>query len=62
MASQVHFGLGDADKVDRLEVRWPTGKVQVLTDLAADRHVIVEEGKEGAGAVEVVTPGQTIRP
>src|SRR5262249_60986164 len=36
--SLVHFGLGDADRVDRLTVRWPSGKVQVLRDLAADAH------------------------
>jgi hypothetical protein len=60
--SLVHFGLGKADKIDRLTVRWPSGKVQVLTDVAADRHVVVEEGREGAAAVETVVPGQTVRP
>ncbi len=68
--SHVHFGLGDRlgdrlgdlDKVDRLEIHWPSGVVQALTDLKADRHIIVEEGKEGDDAVETVTPGQTIRP
>jgi hypothetical protein len=34
----------------------------VLTDLAGDRHIVVEEGKKGADAVETVKPGQTIRP
>jgi enediyne biosynthesis protein E4 len=57
-----HFGLGKADRVDRLTIRWPSGSVQVLTDLAADRHILVEEGKEGAEAVETVVPGQTMRP
>jgi hypothetical protein len=62
MPSVVHFGLGDATRVDRLTIRWPSGKVQELTDLAADRHVVIDEEKEGAAAVETVRPGQTIGP
>src|SRR5262249_54147529 len=60
--SLVHFGLGDADKVDVLTIRWPSGKVQVLKGLKANRHVVVEEGKEGEDAVETVVPGRTIAP
>jgi hypothetical protein len=62
MPSRVHFGLGDAGKVDRLTVRWPSGTVQTFDDLAADRHVVITEDRTGPGAVEAVTPGQTIRP
>jgi enediyne biosynthesis protein E4 len=58
----VHFGLGDATVVDRLVIRWPSGIQQELTNLRADRHIIVEEGKEGAAAVETVMPGQRMRP
>jgi len=47
---RVHFGLGSADKVDRVEVRWPSGGTQVLQNLAPDRFYIVKEG-EG-----IVTP------
>jgi hypothetical protein len=60
--TQVLFGLADDTKVDKLTVRWPSGMEQVLTNMSADRHVVIEEGKEGAAAVETVTPGQTIRP
>jgi hypothetical protein len=62
MPSVVHFGLGDATRVDHLTIRWPSGKVQELADLAADRHVVIDEDKEGAAAVETVRPGQTIPP
>ena len=62
MPSRVHFGLGDATRIDRLTVRWPSGAVQNLSDLAADRHVVITEGKTGPDAVETVTPGQLIRP
>ncbi len=58
----VHFGLGEHDRVDRLTIRWPSGEEQVLTDLTGDRHVVVEEGKQGPAAVETIVPGQPIRP
>jgi hypothetical protein len=62
MPSRVHFGLGSAPKVDRLTIRWPSGVVQDLKDLAVDRHIMVDEGKDGPDAIEVVVPGQTIGP
>jgi len=60
--NQVHFGLADDTAVDTLTVRWPSGKVQLLTGLAADRHIVVDEGKDGPDAVETVVPGRTIKP
>jgi len=62
MPARVHFGLGDATAVDRLTIRWPSGTVQELTHLTADRHVVIEEGTSGPAAIEVVMPGQTIHP
>ena len=37
------FGLGEAPSVDRLLVRWPSGAVQVLRDVAGDREITVRE-------------------
>jgi hypothetical protein len=62
MPCVAHFGLGKEDRVRRLSIRWPSGVEQVLTDLAADRHIVVTEGRQGDAAVETVVPGQTIRP
>ncbi len=62
MPSRVHFGLGEATRIDRLTVRWPSGVVQNLDDLPADRHVVITEGKTGPDAVETVTPGKVILP
>jgi hypothetical protein len=62
MPNIVHFGLGEATRIDRLIIHWPSGTKQELKDLLADRHIVVEEGKEGAAAVETVIPGKTIRP
>ena len=41
---RLHFGLGDHPRIDRLEVRWPTGLTQVHTNLAADRILRLTEG------------------
>jgi hypothetical protein len=62
MPNLVHFGLGDSERVERLEIRWPSGKSQVLKNLGADTHIVVDEGKDGTAAIETVVPGQTIRP
>jgi hypothetical protein len=40
----VHLGIGAAERVDRLVVRWPTGKTNVFEDLAADRAYTIHEG------------------
>jgi hypothetical protein len=39
----VHFGLGEATRVSRLVVRWPSGVRQVLRNVAANRLVTVTE-------------------
>jgi len=41
---RLHFGLGTAEKVDRMELHWPSGEKQVLKDLPVDRLFIVKEG------------------
>ena len=39
----VHFGLGAADQADAVEIRWPSGTVQTLTNVKADRVVNAKE-------------------
>jgi hypothetical protein len=39
------FGLGPHAKAPRVEVAWPGGATDVLTDVAANQAIIVEEGK-----------------
>lgn len=39
----LHFGLGAVVTVPRIEIRWPSGTVQVLTDVKADRVLTVTE-------------------
>lgn len=43
------LGLGDLEggaQIDRLEVRWPSGTVQVLTDVAPRQELTIEEPEE----------------
>jgi len=42
---RVHFGLGDAAKVDAVEIHWPSGAVDTIKPAAVDRIYTVEEGK-----------------
>jgi hypothetical protein len=40
---RLHFGLGSATKVDRVEIAWPGGKRQVLENQLADRVLKIKE-------------------
>ena len=44
---RVHFGLGATDRIDYIQVRWPSGLVERFQDLKPDS---IHELKEGAGA------------
>lgn len=41
---RLHFGLGDAKKIDVLEIRWPSGLVQKLEDPPTNQILCVKEG------------------
>ena len=41
---RVHFGLGATPAVDRMTIRWPGGKEETVTGLAADRFYVAREG------------------
>ena len=42
-AGPVHFGLGADDKAKAVEIRWPSGIVQTLENVTADRVLQVKE-------------------
>ena len=50
--ARLHFGLGQAERVERLEVRWPDGAVTRLEDLPANKLLSVY--KEGRIVVKVL--------
>lgn len=41
---RAHFGLGDHDIIDRIEVRWPDGEREAFHDVSLDRQVTLERG------------------
>jgi len=41
---RIHFGLGARKKIDSLQVTWPSGQVDKLTDVPIDSIVAVKEG------------------
>jgi enediyne biosynthesis protein E4 len=42
---RVHFGLGDSEKVDAVEIHWPSGLKEKVNLPGVDRIFTVEEGK-----------------
>jgi len=42
--TRLHFGIGERDRVDRVEVRWLGGNREVFENLPADRLVTIIEG------------------
>jgi hypothetical protein len=42
---RVHFGLGKAEKVELLEIRWPSGAVDTLKDVPPNQMIVVKEGQ-----------------
>ncbi|HET9741536.1 MAG TPA: CRTAC1 family protein [Terriglobales bacterium] len=55
---RVHFGLGKATKVDLIHIRWPSGHIDEMKDIDADRVIYV---KEGQGIVKTDVFGKTGR-
>jgi hypothetical protein len=43
---RIHIGLGNATKVDKLEIRWLSETSQVFTDVAANQILVVREGEK----------------
>jgi hypothetical protein len=41
---RAHFGLGRADRAERLEIRWPDGSSEVVENLPANQLVVIRQG------------------
>lgn len=50
--SQLDFGLGSHDRIDRVEVRWLGGAVQTIANIGIDGRWIILEGHPDAIALE----------
>jgi hypothetical protein len=52
----VHFGVGDATRVDRLTVTWPSGQVDRIEGVESNRTITV---REGAGLEDADAPHES---
>lgn len=43
--TRVHIGLGQAEVVDRLDVRWPAGATETFRNVAANQILAIREGE-----------------
>jgi len=55
--SWIHFGLGDAQFVDRMHINWPLGRQLEYIDLQANRFYTI---REDTGITEVLEPMESI--
>jgi hypothetical protein len=46
--TRLHFGLGRHERVDRIEVRWSGGGVDVFQDVPVDQCLVITEGAAGS--------------
>jgi hypothetical protein len=52
---RVHFGLGSANKIDSVEIHWPSGATETLKNLAPDKFYSVLE-RSGVVPIEDIRP------
>jgi hypothetical protein len=46
-----HFGLGRSTQAERLEIRWPSGRVETIQNVPANAIVTVTEGEGITGRI-----------
>ena len=57
---RVHFGMGDSPVAESIEIRWPSGIVQTLSNVKGDRQIQVDEPigvTPAAGTAQPQAPG-----
>lgn len=42
---RIHFGLGKLDKITELEIVWPDGQIEHISDIEINRYITIEQGK-----------------
>ncbi len=40
---RMHFGLAKNETVDKIEIKWPSGKIQVLENIKANQILTIKE-------------------
>jgi hypothetical protein len=55
---RMHFGLDQATKVDKVEIRWLSGQVDELKDLEVNKLYVIQEGGKILKAETLVAAGK----
>jgi hypothetical protein len=50
---RLHFGLGEANRVDKITIHWPSGKVESVGPESGDQELVI---KEGSGVIRRIHP------
>jgi hypothetical protein len=58
----LHFGLGNHDTVDSLQIIWPDGQEQQLTDIPADQQITLQQEKASVTSPENTPPPKLFEP
>jgi len=62
---RVHFGLGASVRIDRLELRWPSGQADIIQNPPVDHVLVVKEGQGLIAAhpfrKAVARPGRSVK-
>jgi hypothetical protein len=59
---RIHFGLDHSAKADSVEIKWPSGATDTLTDLAANHLYVIQEGGKILKIVSMGTSPQSKAP
>jgi hypothetical protein len=52
--AEVHFGLGDADIIDRLDVEWTDGTKSFLLNVGANQRIVIDQGLQDIPTVSEI--------
>ena len=55
-SKRILFGLGNAEQIEKLVIRWPGGDVQEIEGLVADKHYEIVQGQANAVAWQPPVP------
>ena len=45
---RLHFGLASAERIEKIEIRWPSGKTSTIGDLPVNRTITIQEAEPKA--------------